>query len=62
VAYLEVDDVDVLHDEFQKRGAIILQVPADRPWGMREMLCGTPDGHRIMFAHTIRGRSAGPAN
>lgn len=49
-AYLEVDDVDELHREWSARGALVLQAPVDRPYGMREMLVGTPDGHRITVA------------
>ena len=47
--YLDSDDVDALHAEFTRRGAIILHAPADRPWGRREMAIVTPDGHRIMI-------------
>jgi uncharacterized glyoxalase superfamily protein PhnB len=52
--YLEVDDLDALHKEFVARGAIIRQPPADRPYGMREMLVATPDGHRMMIAQPMR--------
>ncbi len=50
VAYWEVDDIDALHTEFMRRGGIVLKPPADQPWGRREMLIGTPDGHRIMIS------------
>jgi catechol 2,3-dioxygenase-like lactoylglutathione lyase family enzyme len=53
VAYLEIDDVAALHAEITARGAIIRQPPADKPWKMREMLVGTPDGHRIMVGQPI---------
>jgi uncharacterized glyoxalase superfamily protein PhnB len=52
-AYLHVDDVDALHAEFVRRGAIIQQPPVDRPWGMREMAVATPDGHRMMIGQKI---------
>jgi predicted enzyme related to lactoylglutathione lyase len=52
--YLEVDGVDALHREFAARGAIILQPPADRPYGMREMLVATPEGHRMTIAQPAR--------
>lgn len=52
-AYLHVDDLDAFHAEVAARGAIILAAPADKPWGMREMLVGTPDGHRMMFGQEI---------
>jgi uncharacterized glyoxalase superfamily protein PhnB len=48
VACLEVDDIDALHAEWQSRGALIRQPPADRPYGMRKMMVATPDGHRIV--------------
>jgi uncharacterized glyoxalase superfamily protein PhnB len=57
--YLHVGDVDALHDDFARRGAIIRQPPADRPWGMREMAIATPDGHRIMIGQQLA--PAGPA-
>jgi uncharacterized glyoxalase superfamily protein PhnB len=47
------DDVDALHAEFVRRGAIIQQPPVDRPWGMREMAVATPDGHRMMIGQKI---------
>jgi len=52
-AYLHVDDVDALHAEFVRRGAIIQQPPVDRPWGMREMAVATPVGHRMMIGQKI---------
>jgi uncharacterized glyoxalase superfamily protein PhnB len=52
-AYLHVDDVDGLHAELLQSGAIILQPPANRAWGMREMAIATPDGHRMMIGQKI---------
>ncbi|MBV9735109.1 MAG: VOC family protein [Acidisphaera sp.] len=46
--YLEVDDVDALHDELTARGAACTQ-PTDKPYGMREIVVTTTDGHRIVF-------------
>ena len=51
--YLHEDDVDALHAEFVRRGAIIRQPPVDRPWGMREMAVATPDGDRMMIGQKI---------
>ncbi|MBV9783603.1 MAG: VOC family protein [Acidisphaera sp.] len=51
--YLEVDDIHALHAELSRRGAIIRQPPADKPWGQREMLIATPDGHRMMVGQTL---------
>jgi catechol 2,3-dioxygenase-like lactoylglutathione lyase family enzyme len=58
--YFHAGDVDALHAEFTGRGAIILQTPQDKPWGMREMLVGTPEGHRMMFGQEL-GRAPPPA-
>ena len=52
-AYIEVADVDALHDEFVGRGAIIRQPPADQPYGQREIVVATPDGHRMVFSQAI---------
>jgi catechol 2,3-dioxygenase-like lactoylglutathione lyase family enzyme len=51
--YMEVDDVDVLHDEFVQQGALILSPPADRPYGMREFVVATPDGHRFVVGQSV---------
>ncbi len=53
IAYLEIDDVDALHEDIAARGAIIRQPPADKPWRMREMLIATPEGHRIMVGQPL---------
>ncbi|MFT4172381.1 MAG: VOC family protein [Rhodocyclaceae bacterium] len=52
-AYWHVDDVDALFAEFASRDAIILQAPANKPWGMREMAIATPDGHRMMIGQSV---------
>ncbi|MFI5002784.1 MAG: VOC family protein [Reyranellales bacterium] len=48
--YVEVDNVDQLHGELSGRGAACT-TPRDQPYGMREIVVTTPDGHRIVFAH-----------
>lgn len=48
-AYIEVDEVDALHDEVAAKGAEILKPLRDEPWGMREFALRTIDGHRITF-------------
>jgi uncharacterized glyoxalase superfamily protein PhnB len=50
---LYVDDVDALHAEFIGRGATGLRAPQNKPWGLREMIVHTPDGHRMLFAQVI---------
>jgi catechol 2,3-dioxygenase-like lactoylglutathione lyase family enzyme len=47
--YLEVDDVDALHDELTGRGANCTS-PKNATYGMREIVVTTIDGHRIVFA------------
>jgi len=46
--YLNADDVDALHAEITARGATC-SAPADRPYGMREIVVTAVDGHRIVF-------------
>jgi len=38
-------NIDELFEEYKRSGAIIIEPPANRPWGSREMLVGDPDGH-----------------
>ncbi len=54
--YLEVDDVDALHAEITARGAAATP-PADRPYGMREIVVTTIDGHRIVFGQEKRPKA-----
>lgn len=49
-AYLEVENVDALHETVRSKGGEICKSLRDEPWGMREFGLRTPDGHRIMFA------------
>ena len=50
-AYIEVDEIDALHDEVAAKGAEILAPLRNQPWGMREFALRTIDGHRITFGH-----------
>ena len=52
-AYVGVDSVDELFEEFRARGLTPSQGPEDKPWGLRELAIETPDGHRIMFGQEI---------
>ena len=52
-AYLEVDEIDALHEEMAAKGATAIKEPRDEPWGMREFGIRTVDGHRIMFGSPI---------
>jgi uncharacterized glyoxalase superfamily protein PhnB len=53
-----VADVDALHEEYKKSGAIIRQSPTNMPWGVREMNVQDPDGHRFRMG----SHSTGPAD
>jgi predicted enzyme related to lactoylglutathione lyase len=48
-AYLEVDDIDQLHEAVMEKGAMMIKELRNEPWGMREFGIRTVDGHRIMF-------------
>jgi catechol 2,3-dioxygenase-like lactoylglutathione lyase family enzyme len=50
--YLDVDDVDALHAELTARGATC-SAPADRHYGMREIVVTTIDGHRLVFGQQL---------
>jgi uncharacterized glyoxalase superfamily protein PhnB len=52
------EDVDALHEEYKKSGAIIRQPPTNMPWGVREMNVQDPDGHRLRMGSD----SAGPVD
>ncbi|UAJ11617.1 VOC family protein [Glacieibacterium megasporae] len=51
--FFATNDVDALYAEFSARGAIIRAAPASKPWGWREMVVATPEGHRMMFAQRV---------
>ena len=51
--YLGVDDVDALHKELSARGAVCTP-PKTMPYGMREIIVTTPDGHRIVFGQNAQ--------
>jgi len=55
--YLETDDVGALRAELVGHGAECSE-PNDQPYGMREIIVTTPDGHRIVFGQEM-ARSAG---
>ena len=53
VAYVLVDDVDQLYDEFVTRGAPVTSAPTSQPWGLREFGLRTLDGHRLQFGQPL---------
>ncbi len=46
----EVDDVDLLHQEYSSRGVSIILPPRDEPWGERHMAIADLYGHEIHFS------------
>jgi catechol 2,3-dioxygenase-like lactoylglutathione lyase family enzyme len=54
-----VQDVDALHADYVRRGALIPQAPANFPWGLREMNVEDPDGHRLRFGSEATGPADG---
>jgi catechol 2,3-dioxygenase-like lactoylglutathione lyase family enzyme len=49
-AFIEVSDVDALHQELQTAGARIRQAPRDEPWAMRSLIACDLDDNLICFA------------
>ena len=49
-AFVEVSDVNALHDSLQAAGAHVWQAPRDEPWAMRSLIVRDPDGNLICFA------------
>jgi predicted enzyme related to lactoylglutathione lyase len=59
--WLQVRDVDGVGDELDEAGVDIIELPADKPWGLREMQIRDPDGLRIVMVevpetHPLRRR------
>lgn len=50
---VRVEDVDAHHERARKRGAPILQTPADYPYGERQYTTEDPGGHRWSFSQSI---------
>ena len=52
-AYIDIENIDDLYEEYQQKEVEILGKIEDRPWGQREFSIRTIDGHRIMFGQAI---------
>ncbi len=50
-----LEDVDALHEEYKKSGAIIRMAPANMPWGTREMNVVDLDGHHLRMGSDATG-------
>lgn len=44
-----VDDADALHVDLQKRGARVLEAPANQPYGLRDFDVADCDGNMLFF-------------
>ncbi|MBU8875691.1 VOC family protein [Reyranella sp. MMS21-HV4-11] len=51
-----VDDVDALHADLLRRGAIILNPPEDRDYGLRDFGIADADGNMIFFGTETKQR------
>jgi uncharacterized glyoxalase superfamily protein PhnB len=59
--WLQVRDVDSVGHELQEAGVDIIELPTDKPWGLREMQVRDPDGLSIVIVevpetHPLRRR------
>ena len=52
-AYLEVNSIDKLYQEYQLTKVEVLSAIENKPWGQREFSIRTIDGHRITFGEEI---------
>ena len=58
--WLQVRDVDGVGHELEGAGVDIIELPTDKPWGLREMQVQDPDGLKIVScASAPRFRSEG---
>jgi uncharacterized glyoxalase superfamily protein PhnB len=56
-----VRDVDAVGDVLTESGVDVIELPTDKPWGLREMQIRDPDGLRIVIVevpadHPLRRR------
>ncbi len=59
--WLQVREVDAVGHELEEAGVDIIELPTDKPWGLREMQIRDPDGLRIVIVevpetHPLRRR------
>jgi predicted enzyme related to lactoylglutathione lyase len=59
--WLQVRDLDALGHGLQEAGVDIIELPTDKPWGLREMQIRDPDGLSIVIVevpetHPLRRR------
>jgi predicted enzyme related to lactoylglutathione lyase len=59
--WLQARDVDAVGDELEEAGVDVIERPAEKPWGLREMQIRDPDGLSIVIVevpetHPLRRR------
>ena len=54
--YVYVEDVDRLYENAVRAGAVVVEKPADQPYGERRCGVDDPEGHRWYFAHPLTPR------
>jgi uncharacterized glyoxalase superfamily protein PhnB len=54
---IEIDDVDLLHEELRAKQAKILFAPRDEVWGARHMAVEDLYGHELHFSSPMRSKS-----
>jgi predicted enzyme related to lactoylglutathione lyase len=59
--WLQVRDVDALRHELEEAGVDIIELPTDKPWGLREMQIRDPNGLSIMIVKVPRPTRSGVA-
>jgi catechol 2,3-dioxygenase-like lactoylglutathione lyase family enzyme len=52
-AFIEVSDVNALHQQLQTAGAHVWQAPRDEPWAMRSLIVSDLDDNLICFASNL---------
>ena len=57
-AFIEVSDVNALHQQLQTAVARIWQAPRDEPWAMRSLIVRDLDDNLICFASNLSGAGA----
>ena len=53
--YIYVEDADRLHAELTASGALVIDAPVSRPWGLREFHVEDLEGNRITFGQPFEG-------
>ena len=59
-AYLYVDDVEALAEEFARAGVTLHRDIAEQPYGCRDFDVRDPDGHIIAFGQDLQPDGPGP--